>query len=319
MGWLSRHRKMKEMGVLGMNSRNLDYIIAYNKRQFYPMVDDKLLTKHHATAAHIPSPQLFAVIEYQKQVADLGDILAPHKEFVIKPAHGSGGEGIVVVADTLHEEGEAPAYEKSSGSYISLKDLKYHVGNILGGLYSLGGVTDKVIIEYRVHPDPFFARITYRGVPDIRLVVYRGVPVMAMLRLPTRESDGKANLHSGGIGVGVRLSDGMTTYAAHRNRLIRKHPDTKSELSGLFIPYWEQILEMGAKFDQIVGLGYIGVDIVVDDRMGPMMLEVNARPGLAIQIANQTGLKNRLQLVDQHVHTLTSPELKVAFAKQHFC
>lgn len=318
MFWAEKRQKLEAMGVLGMNSRNLDYIGACNKREFYPLVDDKLQTKAYALEHGIPSPTLYAVIEYQKQVASLDKILAPHREFVIKPAHGSGGGGIIVIADTLHEDGAPPSYEKSSGTHISLKDMKYHIGNILGGLYSLGGVTDKAIIEYRVHPDPFFERITYRGVPDIRMVVYHGVPVMAMLRLPTRESDGKANLHSGGIGVGVRISDGMTSFATHRNRLVNRHPDTKSPLAGLQIPHWDQILEMSARFDQITGLGYIGVDIVVDNRLGPMLLEVNARPGLAIQIANQTGLKRRLLMVNAHIHGLSGAQQKVAFAQQNF-
>jgi len=35
------------------------------------------------------------------------------------------------------------------------------------------------------------------GLPDIRIICFNMVPVIAMLRIPTELSDGKANLHSG--------------------------------------------------------------------------------------------------------------------------
>jgi len=47
-------------------------------------------------------------------------------------------------------------------------------------------------------------------------------------------------------------------------------------------------------------MGYLGVDIVLDAQAGPLMLELNARPGLNIQIANQEGLLHRLRLIEQH-------------------
>jgi predicted ATP-grasp superfamily ATP-dependent carboligase len=47
-----------------------------------------------------------------------------------------------------------------------------------------------------------------------------------------------------------------------------------------------------------VGLGYLGVDIVLDPRRGPLLLEANARPGLAIQHANAAGLVPRLQEIE---------------------
>ena len=53
-----------------------------------------------------------------------------------------------------------------------------------------------------------------------------------------------------------------------------------------------------------VGLGYIGVDIVVDVNEGPMLLEANARPGLAIQIANGRGLLPRLEAIDAQLDKL---------------
>jgi hypothetical protein len=70
---------------------------------------------------------------------------------------------------------------------------------------------------------------------------------------------------------------------------------------GMQVPYWRQVLEMSRRVARAVGLGYVGVDIVVDEADGPMLLEANARPGLAIQIANGRGLVPRLQQIDEEL------------------
>ena len=59
-------------------------------------------------------------------------------------------------------------------------------------------------------------------------------------------------------------------------------------------------LEIASKAYEMTGLGYLGADIVLDKERGPMMLELNARPGLAIQIANLVGLSRRLKEIDKH-------------------
>ena len=121
---------------------------------------------------------------------------------------------------------------------------------------------------------------------------------MAMLRLPTRESNGRANLHQGGIGTGVDLDSGFTHHAVQRNRMVATHPDTGVPVIGMRVPYWRDVLTVSRRVAEAVGLGYIGVDIVVDVECGPMLLEANARPGLAIQIANGRGLEPRLAAID---------------------
>lgn len=107
----------------------------------------------------------------------------------------------MVIADRF--EGR---YKTVSGKIVSHEEIEHHISSILSGLYSLGGHRDRVLIEYRVTPDQIFKSISYEGVPDIRIIVLMGYPVMAMLRLPTRQSGGKANLHQGAIGVGVDLA-----------------------------------------------------------------------------------------------------------------
>ncbi len=313
MKWLnllSPGQRLRELGIMGMNRRNADYILLYNPRRNFPLVDDKRRTKELALAAGIAVPKLYAVIEIEHQVDGLPQLLAPYEEFVVKPAHGSGGEGILVVTGTVNGR-----YRRANGLLEDEDDLKYHISNILSGMYSLGGLPDCALIEYRVDFDPIFDGVSYRGVPDIRTVVFRGVPVLAMIRLPTRLSDGKANLHQGAVGVGINLASGQTTCGVWHNDTIDHHPDTGGMITGLKIPHWDQILGLTARCHDLVGLGYIGVDIVLDRTLGPLMLEINARPGLSIQIANGLGLLPRLRKIEALKNIPDSIQERVALAK----
>ncbi len=309
-------RALKSRGIMGINQRNAGYIIKYNKRRFYPLVDDKILTKERAIAAGISVPELYSVIDSEHQIKRLDEILGDRTDFVIKPAHGSGGEGIIVISDRF----DKLRYKTVSGRMIAYSELQYQLSNILTGIYSLGGARDKAIIEYRVKPDPVFKSISYEGVPDIRIIVLLGYPIMAMLRLPTRQSNGKANLHQGAIGVGLNLLTGTTLNGTWLNDKIDRHPDTGSPVSGVQVPYWDKFMDIATRCYELVNLGYIGVDLVLDETKGPMILELNARPGLNIQIANDTGLHKRASLVEKHVAALSqpeSPEIRVAFSQQH--
>lgn len=306
-------QSLKKYGIVGINGRNLNYVLAYNPRKYYPLVDNKIETKRIAKEAGISTPELFQVIDFQGQVYNIEKLVAKYKEFVIKPTHGSGGNGILVITGRTPE-----GYVKASGETITGQDLQYHLSKTLSGLYSLGGHPDKAIIEQKVNFDPMFEKVTYLGVPDIRVLVFQGVPAMAMVRLPTKESDGKANLHMGGVGVGVNMATGETLSGVQHNIVVDTHPNTGNSIKGIAIPQWQRLLEMSSRFYDITHLGYIGVDIVLDKDHGPMILELNARPGLSIQIANQEGLEHRLKKVEKHIGSLHTEAEKVAFAIENF-
>jgi len=131
------------------------------------------------------------------------------------------------------------------------------------------------------------------------VVLYKQVPALAMLRLPTRQSGGRANLHQGAVGAGINLATGVVHLAECRNRLIDQHPDTGEKIVGFQVPYWTEILSMARRVSAAVQMGYVGVDIVIDRRRGPLLLEANARPGLAIQIANGQGLLKRFAEIER--------------------
>jgi len=313
MNYWKLARGLARAGVLGINSRNANYTLPCNPRKYYPLVDDKLLTKEIAIREGIAVPELYGVIEFEHQIRKLPPLLSQHEDFVIKPAHGSGGDGIIVI--TGRRRG---MYRRASGSLLDQPELNYHVANALSGMFSLGGQPDKVIIEYRVKFDPVFENISYLGVPDVRIIVFHGVPVMAMVRLPTRVSDGKANLHQGAIGAGIDLASGRTLTAVWRNDIVSEHPDTGNPVTGVEIPAWEQMLNIAARAYDMSKLGYLGVDIVLDHDLGPLVLEFNARPGLNIQIANRAGLLKRLNAVTTHGARLSSIKDRIDFARDRF-
>ena len=309
-------RQLREKGVLGLNERNADFIMRLNPRRFYPRVDDKVLTKELALAAGMAVPDLYGIIEHQGQVRQFTDMVGDLESFVIKPAQGSGGDGILVV--TGRSVRKRDSFRLSSGTLISKGELEHHISNIVGGQYSLSGNRDTALIEYCVHFDPTFAEVSYQGVPDIRVVVYRGYPAMAMVRLPTRASDGKANLHQGAVGAGVDMGTGMTLAGVLNDEIVEDHPDTGALVAGVEIPQWEFILQTSAQGLEVTGLGYLGVDMVIDRDRGPLILEMNARPGLNIQIANGTGLTHRIARIDQIYDASATPEERAAISRREF-
>ena len=310
MRLFARPSELRARGVLGMNQRNADYIMRYNPRRLYPLVDNKLKTKKIALESGIAVPELYGVVETEHQVQEMESILTDHRALVVKPAHGSGGNGILVINGRMGN-----FYRKANGSLLPLSAIQHHTSNILSGMYSLGGVPDKAIIEYRVDFDPMFEHISYQGVPDIRIIVFRGIPTAAMIRLPTRDSDGKANLHQGAVGLGVNMASGTTTYAVHHNNIVTAHPDTGHHTTGIEIAHWDNILRLATHCADRVGLGYLGVDIVIDRTLGPLMLELNARPGLNIQLASGHGLLKNLHTIESQADLPTDIDARLAFAK----
>lgn len=306
--WLETARKLKENGILGMNDRNYSVIAKYNDRSLYTLVDDKVKTKKLANAIHINTPKMIGIIEHQYQVKNLLEIVSGYETFVIKPAHGSGGKGVLVI-----KKYDGKNFYNASGDVLTFDDIYQHVSNTLSGLFSLGGKYDVALIEEAVNFSDVFKNFSYRGVPDVRVIVYKGYPAMVMMRLATKESGGRANLHQGAVGVGLDVRTGETLNAVMHNKPIQIHPDTGANLMDLKVPFWREHLTIGALAYDMTGLGYLGADIVLDKNRGPMMLEINARPGLAIQIANGAGLKTRLKEIDENFPQGLSAEERVDF------
>lgn len=296
--------------ILGMNARNFLYIRKYNRTHAKRIADSKLATKQLLLHERIATPRLLAVFHTRKQINKF-DWKLPSEGFVIKPARGYGGGGILPIKKWVDKNATSVV-----GEAFNIKQLQSNLLDILEGVYSLQFLPDDAYIEEIITPDPFFKKLAPVGIPDIRIIIFNYIPVMAMIRLPTKESSGKANLHQGALAVGIDLRTGITTYGIQHNKLITTIPDTKMKVRGIKIPKWDELLLLASRTQAIIGLGYAGIDIVFDAKRGPIILEVNARPGLSIQIANQTSLRTRLERVENM--SITTPERGVEVAKSLF-
>ncbi len=300
---------MKIRDVLGLNSRNHLYTSVYNTRTGKVVANSKLLTKKTLRGAKVRVPETYSVIKGMDDLEEF-DFLKLPGDFVVKPNNGLGGQGIVVIEKRGEFAGE---WIDSQGQLWTIADLKLHMADILAGRYSMDDVSDIAYIEERVRVHPVFEKYSYHGTPDIRVIVFNRVPVMSYVRLPTEESGGRANLFQGAAAVGIDIATGITTYGVHHAKPTEFFPGTRRKLANIQIPQWEEILETAIKASEAIGLGYMASDIVlqtisenpksqilnpkseVKEQVAvPMILEVNAQPGLKIQIANRAGLRERL-------------------------
>jgi alpha-L-glutamate ligase-like protein len=285
---------MQLSSILGLNARSQLYSYRYNKASKKAIANSKIATNRVLTKAQIPNPLLFAKFKSPSQVERFDWSGLPNS-FALKPSKGLGGEGIIVVKKRA--EGKE-AWITIQRQMVTIEDLKLHSLDILEGAYSMDSSPDVAFVQEYVGRHKAFRKYAYRGTPDIRIIIFNKIPVMAMLRLPTKESGGRANLHQGAIGVGVDIATGITTKAIWHGELIRYKPGTSRKLHGIKIPFWTSVLETAVRTQIVSGLGYGGVDIVLHPEKGPMVLEINAEPGLTIQLANMAGLRKRLDRVE---------------------
>lgn len=297
-------------GVLGLNARSLLYIRPFNPRKAIALADDKIRTKAFLSARGVPAARVYARIDTRVQ-ARAFDFSQLPDECVLKPNYGFGGEGIILLKGR-NKQGQ---FLRNGKEPISHQELREHIEDILDGRFSVNGRRDTAFFEKILKSHESFARFRPAGLPDIRVIVFNLVPVMAMLRIPTSSSEGKANVHLGGIGIGIDMATGKTTYAAQYHKMIKTLPHGE-KVSGFQIPYWDEILLISSRIQQITNIGYLAVDITIDHEMGPALLEVNARAGLMVQVANLAPLRSRLERVKGI--KVTSPEKGVRIGQDLF-
>lgn len=285
---------MEVSHILGLNARSHIYS-RYNKKAAKKKANSKLATKRALKAFEVPVPETYAKFVKPRKLLSFEWEELPDS-FALKPNKGLGGEGIIVVKKRA--KGAKDVWITTQRKKVTADDLKLHVLDILEGAFSIRNVPDVAYIEEFIGRHKAFRKYAYRGTPDMRVIVFNKIPVMAMLRLPTKESGGRANLHQGAIAVGIDIATGITTKAYWHGTYIRYKPGTKRKLHGIKIPQWSKILETAVKSGEATGLDYYGADVVLHPEKGPMVLELNYQPGLSIQLANSAGLRKRLERVD---------------------
>jgi len=310
-------QNLKDSGILGMNQRIGEFILPLNPRILYPLVDDKSLTYELSKKFNIPMPKTFFEIKQFGEIKNTEKKLKDIPIFVIKPSRGGMGNGILVINDTI-SNGQEVFYKRGNQVTLSTQELHHHISGILSGLYSLNGNPDKVIFQEKLNLHSIFQGYVDSGIPDLRIILYKGIPVLSMLRFPTKDSGGRANLHQGAIGVGLDMLTGRANFMVHRNRMILDYEEFTKDIRSLEIPGWSDILHLASKTYDMVKMGYLGVDIVLDPDRGPILLELNARPGLAIQLANRVGLGKILTDIQKQEIEIDSYSDRVAYCFQYW-
>jgi alpha-L-glutamate ligase-like protein len=291
--WLRRLKRL-DRDYLGINRRNLELVQPLNPRSLRPLVDDKLICKQKLQENGVAVPDTLAVFAGFRDLAGLESHLESwDRGFVAKPAQSSGGQGILVVRRGGGGDWVQPT--RRGPRRLDADAIREHLAQILSGMYTSGKSQDRAFLEELVQPEDSLADLGGGGLPDVRVILHKRRPVQAMLRVATARSGGRANIHQGAIGIGIDLDTGSTVRAVCEGRAIDRHPDSGAQLVGRSMPLWDEVMDSALRSAAAFELAYLGVDIVVDVRRGPLVLEVNARPGLAIQLANGRGLRDVLR------------------------
>ncbi len=276
--------------VVGINRRNVELVYGHNLRRDYPLVDDKLVCKDLLVANDVPVPPTVCTVHGLFAIDGALDQLRHRGDFVVKPANGSGGDGILVVGAR-----DGDGWRISRGRTLDEDDLRDHLASTVFGAWSRQ-LEDRAIVEERVVQHALLRELYDGGVSDIRLLMLQGRCVMAMVRLPTEATGGRANLHQGGVGAAIDLATGTLFRALQKGREVSSHPDSGAPIVGRQLPWWQETLAIGRRAAASVPLGFLGIDVVLDAERGPLVLEMNARPGLEIQNVNGRPLGQVLEL-----------------------
>jgi alpha-L-glutamate ligase-like protein len=274
--------------LLGLNGRNA-YIARQNSPASIRLVNDKFATKQALTAAGVATVESLLRVTSGRELRQLQPDLLP-AQWACKPNQGLGGTGILLAAGRCSR-----GWHTFSGRQMSPREVQDHVRLTLDGEFS-NRPKDTALFEPLLVAHPDLARLSYRGLPDVRVICDGDDPRLAMLRLPTSASGGRANLHQKAVGAAVDIETGRVAAAMCNGSSITRHPDTGTPLLGAEVPFWPTILSMASRCSGATGLCYVGADIVIDVDRGPLVLEVNARPGLQIQNITGRGLRDALAI-----------------------
>jgi len=326
---------MLNFWILGMNARNLQYIKKFNPKKAIRLANDKYKSKKFLSERWIPVPKTFDLITSRSDLYAYDFSSLPVDEIIAKPCNGSRGRWIYRIKPIETPEDAHLMWEHSLFDSLFTKqspyvDQWYKVGSevipdhtlrrylvdVLDGKNSMWWGWDNLLLEELIIPWSWFEKFCAHGLADIRVIVFNLIPVAAMLRVPTLESDGKANLDRWGIWLGINVSTGKIQSMFQYGK-IHKHdfPGAYKDMEGTKISYRNDILSYSSKIQYFANLGYLALDRVITDEW-PKLLEINARAGLKFQLAAVLPLRNRLNKIkDMKVN---DPEKGVEIAKTLF-
>jgi alpha-L-glutamate ligase-like protein len=277
--------------VLTMTVRNREFVGKYNPAGLLALLT-KDAVKGLLLPLGVPMAATYLILRERSDLEKFKEWMKDHDTFALKPSSSYGGEGILLVKGK-----QGDLYNTNMGK-MSASQIEALAFQILEGQFH-GGQNDTAVVEELLIQDELVHDIVPMGLADIRVISFLGYPVMAMMRIPTVASGGKANIHLGAVAAGVRISTGVIFHSVWAGLPSPEHPDTGAALLGRQVPKWDEILEVAAEAQRLAGIGYAGVDIAIDAKRGPVVMEVNRRPGLEIQNANAAGLLRRLRTIER--------------------
>ena len=293
--------------VLTMTVRNREFVGKYN-----PPGVMSLLTKDAVKALllplGVPMASTYMVLHGRADLGGFKQWLAQNDTFALKPSSSYGGEGIMLV------HGKQGELYRTNFGLLTASQIETHAFSIIEGQFR-GGENDSAVVEELLVQHESLRNIVPSGLADIRVISFLGYPVMAMMRIPTEMSGGKANIHMGAVAAGIRISSGIIIHSVWTGMPASEHPDTRVPLLGQSIPFWDEVLEIAAEAQRLAGIGYAGVDIALDAHKGPVVMEVNRRPGLEIQNANAAGLLRRLRMIENLARQALPVEERIRIVK----
>ena len=192
----------------------------------------------------------------------------------------------------IFEDTERVMYKPIAGHRGYGVEAIYLTPETMKDVYDRLATYPEGVVEAFIKQHPEMCKLSPTSVNSLRFVTFSSnkKPVTADGKMMDiaysivrfgREGSIVDNLHSGGMVANVDLETGcLATDGADRNGdLWVTHPDTGVTIKGFKVPYFEEAREMVKEAIATRKVeGYIGWDIAIGEN-GPMLLEVNDRPG----------------------------------------
>ena len=174
-----------------------------------------------------------------------------HNRIFVKKAVGWGGDG---------------AYVRNVGNMDECLDIY----NALSDEYVVEPCMENCDEIKKLHPDSF-------NTIKLTTLIVKGKPEIQFALLRVGNNTNVDNVHSGGLGMGVNIENGIVETPAYDKHFMKyyEHPMTKERLFGFKIPDWEEVRAMALQCAMVTPeIRYASWDIGVTPN-GPVLLEGN--------------------------------------------
>jgi len=92
------NKNVEAVGIIGINIRNTQILFEHNHRKAYPLIDNKAETKKLCVTNDLPVPKTYGIITKYGDTKNIRRIIGNDcEQFVMKPARGSTGRGIIII------------------------------------------------------------------------------------------------------------------------------------------------------------------------------------------------------------------------------